>query len=75
MTVVLPKVRWIRLRRICLKTHDAERKEERKKRSLTIAPSIVMPCFVGMTNEIEKALFLRRFDVPFWALTDVFGAI
>ncbi len=49
--------------------------QEAKKESLTIAPNIVMPCFVGMTNEIEKALFLRRFDVPFWALTDAFGAI
>jgi len=32
-----------------------------------------MPYFVGLTDEIEKALFLRRFDVPFWALAYVFG--
>jgi hypothetical protein len=28
---------------------------------------------VGWTDEVEKALFLRRFGVPFWALTYVFG--
>ena len=27
----------------------------------------------GYTDDVEKALFLRRFDVPFWALTYVFG--
>jgi Transposase DDE domain len=27
----------------------------------------------GYTDEIEKALFLRRFGVPFWGLTYVFG--
>ncbi|SLM29579.1 hypothetical protein MTBBW1_1880016 [Desulfamplus magnetovallimortis] len=32
-----------------------------------------MPYMVGYTDEVEKALFLRRFDVPFWALTYVFG--
>jgi hypothetical protein len=25
--------------------------------------------FVGYTDEVEKGLFLRRFAVPFWALT------
>ncbi len=28
---------------------------------------------VGETDEVEKALFLRRFGVPFWGLTYVFG--
>jgi hypothetical protein len=28
---------------------------------------------VGLTDEVEKALFLRRFGVPFWGLTYVFG--
>jgi len=59
----------MRLRRICLKTRDAEG----KKQVFTIAPSGVMPYLVGYTDEVEKALFLRRFDVPFWALTYVFG--
>jgi hypothetical protein len=27
----------------------------------------------GYTDEVEKALFLRRFGVPFWALSYVFG--
>lgn len=63
------KMEGIRLRRISLKAHDVEG----KKQVFTIAPSMIMPYFVGMTDEIEKALFLRRFDVPFWALTYVFG--
>jgi len=63
------KMDGVRLRRICLKTCDAEG----KKQVFTIAPSSVMPYFVGLTDDIEKALFLRRFDVPFWALTYVFG--
>jgi hypothetical protein len=28
---------------------------------------------VGYTDEVEKALFLRQFDLPFWALSYVFG--
>src|SRR6266481_5508727 len=63
------KLEEVRLRRICLKTCD----ENRKEQVYTIAPSGVMPYFVGLTDEIEKALFLRRFDVPFWALSYVFG--
>lgn len=63
------KLDGIRLRRICLNARDAEGKQQ----VFTIAPSGVMPYFVGMTDEIEKALFLRRFDVPFWALAYVFG--
>jgi hypothetical protein len=59
----------IRLRRIRLKVRDAAGKQQ----VFTIAPSAIMPYFVGMTDEIEKALFLRRFDVPFWALAYVFG--
>ncbi|CAK8715478.1 hypothetical protein GKODMF_07090 [Candidatus Electrothrix gigas] len=52
-------------RRIQLKTAD--------KRVFTIAPSFVMPYMRGLTAEMEKALFLRRFGVPFWGLTYVFG--
>ncbi len=63
------KLKGIRLRRICLKARDVEG----KKQVFTIAPSGVMPYLVGYTDEVEKALFLRRFDVPFWALTYVFG--
>lgn len=63
------KLEKVRLRRICLKTED----ENGKEQVFTIAPSGIMPYFVGLTDEIEKALFLRRFDVPFWALSYVFG--
>ena len=63
------KLEGVRLRRICLKARNAEG----RKQVFTIAPSTVMPYFVGLTDEIEQALFLRRFDVPFWALTYVFG--
>ena len=63
------KLEGVRLRRICLKARDVKG----KKRVFTIAPSAVMPYFVGRTDEVEKAIFLRRFDVPFWALTYVFG--
>lgn len=63
------KLEGVRLRRICLKAPDTNG----KKQVFTLAPSGIMPYFVGMTDEIEKALFLRRFEVPFWALTYVFG--
>jgi hypothetical protein len=41
--------------------------------SYTVRPSFVMPYMTGMTDETEKALFLRKFSVPFWALAYVFG--
>ncbi len=63
------KLEDVRLRRICLTARD----REGKKQVFTIAPSGVMPYFVGYTEAVEKALFLRRFYVPFWALTYVFG--
>jgi len=63
------KLKDVRLRRICLKALD----DAGKKQVFTIAPSGVMPYFVGYTDDVEKALFLRRFFVPYWALTYVFG--
>lgn len=39
----------------------------------TIRPSFVMPSHVALTDEVEKALFLRKFDVPFWVLAYIFG--
>ena len=39
----------------------------------TVVPSFVLPYRMGSTDEVEKALFLRRFGVPFWGLTYVFG--
>ena len=39
----------------------------------TIRPSFFMPYMTGLVDEVEKALFLRKFNVPFWALSYVFG--
>ena len=39
----------------------------------TIRPSFMMPYMTGFTDEIEKALFMRKFNVPFWALSHAFG--
>ncbi len=41
--------------------------------AFTIRPAFVMPYMTGFVSEIEKALFLRKFDVPFWVLAYVFG--
>ena len=38
-----------------------------------IRPSFVLPYMRGMTDDVEKGLFLLRFGVPFWALAFVFG--
>lgn len=38
-----------------------------------VVPSFVLPYMMGYTEVVEKALFLRRFGVPFWGLTYVFG--
>jgi len=38
-----------------------------------VVPSFVLPYRTGTTDMVEKALFLRRFGVPFWGLTYVFG--
>lgn len=63
------KMEGVRLRRISLKVCNSAGKEQ----VFTIAPSGVLPYFAGLTDDVEKALFLRRFDVPFWALAYVFG--
>jgi hypothetical protein len=56
-------------RRIKLKALDAEGQAQ----VFTIAPSGVWPYLTGYSDEVEKALFLRRFGVPYWALAYVFG--
>jgi hypothetical protein len=63
------KLAGVQLRRVCLKAKAAMGQAI----VLTIAPSGVMPYMTGYTDEVEKALFLRRFGVPFWGLTYVFG--
>lgn len=49
------------------------RRIEVRGTAYTIRPSFVMPRLVGYVDDIEKALFLRKFDVPFWALAYAFG--
>jgi len=41
--------------------------------SYTIRPAFVMPYMTAMTEDVEKALFLRKYQVPFHALKYVFG--
>jgi hypothetical protein len=65
-SVKLPDVR---LRRIRLKAQD----QNGCRPVFTIASSDVMPYMTGYTDELEKPLFLRRFSVPFWGLSYVFG--
>jgi hypothetical protein len=62
------KMPHVKRRRIRLAASD-----ERASRLYTIVPSFVLPYMAGDTDEVEKALFLRRFGVPFWGLTYVFG--
>jgi len=38
-----------------------------------ISPSFLLPNMVGRTDDVEKAMFLLKFHVPFWALSYVFG--
>ena len=53
----------IRIRRIILKDGTA----------YSIRPSFLMPYLTARTADVEPALFLRKFGVPFWALARVFG--
>ena len=39
----------------------------------TLHPSCVMPSMIARTEEVEKALYLRQWGVPFDALASVFG--
>jgi hypothetical protein len=65
-SVKLPDVR---LRRIRLKAQD----QNGCRPVFTIASSDLMPYMTGYTDEWEKPLFLRRFSVPFWGRSYVFG--
>jgi len=69
MTPVSAKMPEVRMRRIRL----AEQDEQGRAQIYTIAPSFVLPYMVGYTDEVEKALFARSFNVPFWVLTYLFG--
>jgi hypothetical protein len=39
----------------------------------TLRPSFVLPYLIGCAEDVEKALYLRQWDVPFEALAYVFG--
>ena len=54
----------LRLRRIKLKQNGEV---------FTVRPSFVLPSCVARTDEVEKALYLREWGVPFAALAYVFG--
>lgn len=63
------KLPGVSFRRIRLKAVN----EAGKRQVVTICSSDVMPYMTAYTDEVEKALFLRRFGVPFWALTYLYG--
>ena len=42
-------------------------------RAFTVRPSFALPYMTGLTDDVEKPLFLRSFGVPFWALAYAFG--
>ena len=63
------KMPGVNLRRIRLKEPD----EQGNPQVFTIAPSGIMPYMSAYTDKVEKALFLRIFGVPYWALAYVFG--
>lgn len=68
---ILPESRklpGIRLRRIKVLAQDSSEEEV-----FTIRPSFVLSYMTAYTDDVEKALFLRRWSVPHWALTYVFG--
>lgn len=60
------KMPGIRLRRIKVTKSAGEQ-------VYTVRPCFVLPYMTGYTDEVEKALFLRRWAVPYWALVYVFG--
>lgn len=64
------KLEGVRLRRIKIKSVNEDFAQDKV---FTIRPSFVMPYMTAFVSEVEKPLFLRRFGVPFWALTYVFG--
>ena len=40
----------------------------------SVRPSFLMPYMTARVADVEGPLFLRKFGVPFWALSHVFGA-
>lgn len=44
-----------------------------EERFYRVVPCDVMPYMVARVEEVEKALFLRKFNIPFWGLAYTFG--
>ncbi|MGB7214505.1 MAG: hypothetical protein WBE98_05630 [Gammaproteobacteria bacterium] len=60
--------------RVSAKTQVKIRRIElRDGTSYSVRPSFLLPYMTGMTDEVERPLFLRKFGVPHWALAYVFG--
>ena len=62
---------WYRLKKLALVLRRI--KLPATQQVYTIRPSFVLPYGAGRTAEVEKALYLRQFGVPFEALAYVFG--
>lgn len=43
------------------------------KVTFTLAPAFIMPYMTALSEDVEKPLFLRRFNVPYWGLTYLYG--
>jgi len=59
--------------RVSAKTGYCMRKIKVGKKKYQIQPSFLLPYMRGKTNDVSSALFLLKFNVPFWALAYVFG--
>lgn len=44
-----------------------------EERFYRVVPCDVMPYMTAQVQEVEKALFLRKFNVPYWGLEHAFG--
>jgi hypothetical protein len=56
----------IRIRRITVGFPD-------QSHNYRVLPSNILPSMCGRTEDVTNALFLRKFNVPFWVLEMIFG--
>jgi hypothetical protein len=66
---VSKKLTEVQVRRIKLKPVDRQGKAQ----GFSSVSSDVLPYMTGYTDDVEKALYLRRYGVPFSGLSYVFG--
>ena len=57
------KTLGVKIRRIVLRGGEA----------YSVRPSFVMPGMTAKTDDVQHALFLRKWGVPYWALARIFG--